>query len=91
MVLDRRRGGQARVRLAMRGAGGVGAQRRPVKRIARRGGPGPRLVHEAEDWLRTALLRILRSPAYLAAFDTAEHRDAFFERLVFEEGAEATG
>ncbi len=48
-----------------------------------------RLVHEAEDWLRTALLRILRSPAYLAAFDTAEHRDTFFERLVFEEGSEA--
>jgi hypothetical protein len=38
---------------------------------------------------RIALLRILRNPAYLAAFDTAEHRDAFFERLVFEDGTEA--
>jgi hypothetical protein len=46
------------------------------------------LVHQAEDWLRDALVRILRSPEYLAAFRTAERRDAFFERLVFADGAE---
>jgi hypothetical protein len=47
------------------------------------------LIHEAEDWLREALVRILRSPEYLDAFETAEKRDAYFERLVFGEGAEA--
>ena len=47
------------------------------------------LIQEAEDWLRDALLRILRSPDHLGAFETAKRRDAYFERLVFGEGAEA--
>ena len=49
------------------------------------------LVHQAEDWLRTAVVRILRNRDYLDAFETAEKRDDYFERLVFAEGAEAAG
>jgi hypothetical protein len=49
------------------------------------------LIHEAENWLRVALVRILRSPEYLDAFQTAKRRDAFFERRVFADGTEAPG
>jgi hypothetical protein len=47
------------------------------------------LVHQAEDWLRVALVRILRDPGNRAAFETAGHRDQFFERLVFADGTAA--
>jgi hypothetical protein len=47
------------------------------------------LIHEAEDWLRESLVRILRSPNHLDAFETAKKRHAYFERLVFGEPAEA--
>ena len=43
------------------------------------------LIHEAKDWLREALVLILRSPEYLYAFETAEKRDAYCARLVFGE------
>jgi hypothetical protein len=42
----------------------------------------PKLVHEAESWLRSALTTILGSGAYLEAFSTSQARDAFMERLV---------
>jgi hypothetical protein len=45
------------------------------------------LTHQAEDWLRAAIVRILRNPDYLDAFAAASKRGDYLEHLVFAEGA----